>query len=391
VAPTHRQSSAGQASLEYVAVIALVAALLVFAGPALGAREIPRQVVHSMRLAICIVADDVCRREDALAAGLKPCVEAGQTKGIEGGFTVFSVDVGANDQLTGYRESDGSISLVWSAGGSFGLAGGFGLDGAAGPLSVELGPTGAVRERVQAARAWHFPDVATARRFIAGMPASAHDQGRWPAAWNSAEAGGEVAAGVHAAVGGADLVGLAASGSFAGGARFALGGVVTLYTRVSFDEPEATLPLVPSYGGGRATAMLEYTFDRNGPRELALRQLEPSDGGNRLTETVVRLPLRTNSLNLVYARPLIDVKLPWSPRAEARAIRAIIAQAHEMGTIERSVYDIDDTSRGASGAVKEGIEFGAGGKSLDVHKSLSDASAWTPGSRERDRFDCAEG
>ena len=48
--------TAGQASLEYVAALALIAAVFVLAAPAVGAPDIPALVVAKMRLALCIVA-----------------------------------------------------------------------------------------------------------------------------------------------------------------------------------------------------------------------------------------------------------------------------------------------------------------------------------------------
>ena len=69
---SHRPT-AGQASIEYVAALALLAALFVVAAPAVGAPDIPRLVVAKLRLGICLVANDVCSAQAAKDAGLAPC------------------------------------------------------------------------------------------------------------------------------------------------------------------------------------------------------------------------------------------------------------------------------------------------------------------------------
>ena len=56
----HTRTTAGQATIEYVAAIALIAAILVVAGPAVGAPDLARLVVSKLRLALCIVGMDVC-------------------------------------------------------------------------------------------------------------------------------------------------------------------------------------------------------------------------------------------------------------------------------------------------------------------------------------------
>ena len=65
--------TAGQASLEYVAALALLAALFVVAAPAVGAPDVPRAIVAKLRLGICLVANDVCSARAAKDAGLAPC------------------------------------------------------------------------------------------------------------------------------------------------------------------------------------------------------------------------------------------------------------------------------------------------------------------------------
>src|SRR5688500_5702857 len=92
--------AAGQASLEYVAALALVAAVLAVAAPAVGAPDVPKLVVGKLRLAICLVANDVCSDAAAKAAGLAPCPLESQLWGHEVSATAFSVELGHRVTLT---------------------------------------------------------------------------------------------------------------------------------------------------------------------------------------------------------------------------------------------------------------------------------------------------
>src|SRR4051812_25738616 len=70
VDPAPHPPAAGQASVEYVAVLTVVAILLAFAAPAVGGPNIPRSVAHTIRLGICVVGGDICGSNAAKAAGL---------------------------------------------------------------------------------------------------------------------------------------------------------------------------------------------------------------------------------------------------------------------------------------------------------------------------------
>src|SRR5215207_774514 len=90
-----QQSPAGQASAEYVAVVALVAVLVAAAVAAGATAPFAQQVSAAVRTALCIVSGDVCRPADAAAEGLAPCVvaERSRTRSVEGSlFVVKGVD-----------------------------------------------------------------------------------------------------------------------------------------------------------------------------------------------------------------------------------------------------------------------------------------------------------
>ncbi len=355
--------TAGQASLEYVAVISLVAAVLVLAAPAVGAPSLAGAVARGVRLGLCVVSADVCTTRDAAAAGLPPCQLDSATRGYDARVTVFSVELGSRDVLTGVRSSDGSISLTWSGGASLGLGYGLGVESS----FISAGGGGAARAKVNVARGWRFPDEAAARRFIVGMPKSAVTE---PATWHTVEGAVQAEAELAESPRGIDLAAIGVGSEDIAGARIGPGDLRTVYFNVSADGLEATLPGVPSAGYGRASLIGELTFDGGGPQAVALRELTPSEMNNRLTETVYRFPLHGD-------RP----PLPW----------VIPERARRAGTVERNVYAYSDNTRGVSGSVALGVKLGADAKIVDIRRTLIGATARTPGSdRERSRFDCLD-
>ncbi len=383
--------TAGQASLEYVAALALLAALFVVAAPAVGAPDIPRLIVAKLRLGLCLVASDVCSAQAAKDAGLAPCPLKTDVEGHEVSVTAFSVEVGRRGTLTVTPQSDGSVAVVQARSGSAGWSesktgGGWSL----GPVALDPGVSAGARARVQYARGWQFPDQATAYRFLEhSFINGLNEWGDFPSDWYSLESGREAAGAIAIAVGGQEFLergqlgAAAVSGDAALGVKIARGRVVTIYGRVGIDG-EVTVPFLPSpRGHGREEWLVEYTFSRDGPREIAFRRMDASDHGGRSTETVMRLDLRDPS-NLAVARPLLDTRLPW-PGALRGRVDAVLARIGTHGTVERTVSEVADDSVGGSASARR---FGLAGKLIRVHRRLVEATARTGGA-ERDRFDCA--
>lgn len=357
--------TAGQASLEYIAVISLVTALLLLAAPAVGAPSLAGGVARGIRIGLCVVVDDICSREDAAAAGLPPCQLRTQTLGYDERVTVFSVEIGSRDTLTGYTESDGSVSLTWTGGVSAGLAYGVGVESSV----INVGAGGAARAKINVARGWHFPGEAAARRFISEMPKSALNQARWPATWHTIEGTAEVEAEAGEDARGFDIAKLGVGTADVIGARIGPGSRKTIYFNASYEGVEATLPMLPSTGHGRTSLIGELTLDGASPRSVALRRIEPSEQNSRLTETVYRVPLNG-------VLPPLPSKIP--------------GQARFLGTIEHNVYSYADNTRGVSGEVALGIKFGVDAKLVNIRRTLIDATAQTGSDKERARFDCLD-
>jgi hypothetical protein len=383
-----RPPAAGQAAVEYVALLLVLGAALLAAGPAVGAPAIPRQVVHGVRLGLCIVTGDVCTAREATAAGLPPCPMSSRVDGSELGLTLLSIDLGTRGTVTLTPRSDGTVAASWSAGVYRGVSGGWGLEASAGPLHLEAGAFGGAGIRMSEGRGWTFSDALTARRFAAGLPGSL-TSARWPADWTSLEAGPEASAMVGAAVGhaGGALSGIdvSATGSLGLGARVTRDHVVTLYLRASLDGPEVSLPFLQAPGRGRTDLVAEYTFGPGGPRSLVLRRALPSRSNHRLTETVATLDLSDPANWAVAAPAIARLRTPSGKLAD---LRALLARIRTAGTTQRYVSAVNDSTTGVALAFGEGLKFGVSGSRIKIRRRLIDARAWTPGSASRARADC---
>jgi hypothetical protein len=381
--------TAGQASTEYIATIALVAVVLALAAPAVGAPSVASAVVRQLERALCIAGLDICDARMAADAGLAPCALGSEMTGHEGAVTVFSIELGARGTLTVTPQTDGTVTVVRTGGGSLGVAGGKGYKVGAGPVVAEARADAAARLRVQAARGWQFKNQAEADRFLEHAVRNTFEDDTFPPAWKSFEGGHELAASLGTAVGedgggkGAAF-GVAGSAGAAVGGRWSRDGAVTLYGRLGA-EAELSWPLAPTVGTGRAEVLVEYTYDRSGPRELAFRTAVPGERGSRLTETVSRLDLR-DAGNRAVARQLVDTAWPW-PANLAGAVRAVADRISSHGTIERTFSEVDDGSWGAAAEAAEELKFGVSYKRIKVRRSLVSASA-RAGGFERERLDC---
>ena len=383
-----RHPAAGQGAVEYVALLFVLVACLAAAGPAVGAPDIPRGVVHGVRLGLCVVAGDVCTDREATEAGLPPCPMSSRVDGAEVGVTLFSIDLGTRGTVTMTPRSDGTVQASWSAGISRGVSGGWGLEASAGPLRMGGGAFAGAGLRVSEGRGWTFASALEAQRFAAALPGSL-TSARWPADWSSLEAGAEASAQVGATVGYGNValsgIGVSATGSLGLGARLTRDHLVTLYLRASLLGPEVSLPLLQTPGRGRTDLVAEYTFGRDGPRSLVLRRAVPSRNNSRLTETVATLDL-TQPGNWAVAAPVIArLRTPSGARAD---LRALVDRIRVAGTTQRYVSTVNDSTTGASLAFGEGLKFGVSASRIQIRRRLVDARAWTPGSAARARADC---
>jgi hypothetical protein len=375
-----------------VGLLALVATAFAVAAPAAGLAGVPAEVAKVVRTGVCIVGGDICRASDAAAAGLRPCTLSDRRRGGGLAVTILSVRIGADHQWLVARRSDGSVSVTKVAGEELGASGGLGYE--LGPLKA--GVEGEAGLQVASGVGWEFPDAAGARRFLAAARYGLSGAiARWPAAWRSGEAGLAVSgwAGLGVIATGEDgkslegpAAGIEVSAESALGARIARGST-TLYLRAETEGPRTTGVLDGLLdAGGRGPVVAEYRRDRSGPRELAFRVSARGAREGQVVETVARLDLRVDANRAVAAR-LLRHRAPWPPSVAAD-LKAAVAHAVRFGTVERSVFAVEDGSRSLELAARAGAEVGLEGGYAKVDRRLLEATARTGGSQERAREDC---
>jgi hypothetical protein len=377
-------SAAGQATLEYVAVISLVAVLLFAAGPAVGAPDIPRKIAYGIRLGICIVANDYCRPEEAAADGLAPCVLNRQGRRMEGKVEFAFFQFGVHSEWSLSAGSNGQILITLTHGGGPGLGAGVGWD--LEPITFDA-VEGSVTLRLQNSTAWSFSDAASAKRFIAGLPDSKHDYKTYPPLWTASENGLELAGSLaKLTVLSYETAGIQAAAKSADGVRVGPGNTVVVYHSLTLDGPDANAFGNTAVGLGSRKIMSEVTFVAGQPRQLALRSIDPADNGNRMTETVKRLDLRLPG-NRMIAEPLLALNGGWPPSI-AHTVHNVLDWMRTEGTTERATYTITDTSHTVGFGVKLGEEYGLSYTGTKMSQVLREAEAEAWGGPIRERFDC---
>jgi Flp pilus assembly pilin Flp len=371
------RDTTGQATTEYTAILALVAAALVGAGAVIGLGEVGEAVAHTVRTGICIVGGDVCRASDAAAAGLEPCTVRERSDGGGATVSIAWLRLGDSNGLTVTARSDGSVLVTKAEQRKAGAGAGIGVE--ASPLGIEFGIEGSIDATLASGAAWEFPDAAPAAAFLAGRT---HP----PPTWRFGDAGEVLSAGAGAKLGGVPLTGVEGAATAAAGARVGRG-TTTLYIRSKVDSalygwPPGTRVAGPSTGD----MIVELTLGSDGPREIAFRRLGRGAGAGRVVDTVARLDLR-DPANRAAAAGLLARRLPW-PGSVGAELRPLLRLAVQRGTVEQAVYDLRDDSTSFEVAARFGGELGLEADHVHVERRLVAASAWIAGSQERVREDC---
>ena len=116
----------GQATIDYVAIVAVVALLLVAAGASvgIGAPGIANAVLGQVRHALCIVTGDRCE-----AVQPRPCPVASRRDGHDLAVNVAVLSGGGDRYVLREKLSDGTVRLTVAKHTRAGLAAGLGLKG----------------------------------------------------------------------------------------------------------------------------------------------------------------------------------------------------------------------------------------------------------------------
>lgn len=155
-----RDRDRGQASLEWLAVVALVAALLALGAGLAQADGVGRRVTREMARALCLVRDGDCRRDQ------EPCVldAKGRESHAEGSVKIFHL--GEDHYGVIEHRSDGTYAVTIGGENTAGLFGWRGAKGSARVAGIDVSAGGAVTASILAGDAG-------ARTWIAGSDAEA--------------------------------------------------------------------------------------------------------------------------------------------------------------------------------------------------------------------------
>jgi hypothetical protein len=172
----------GQASLEWLAVVALVATLLGLGAALAQASFIGRRVTREMARAICLVGDGDCRRDQ------EPCVVGSDSDRRSWSASVAIVKVGSDRLALIEQRSDGTYAVTIEKARKGGLSSTIGkrVEVHLGGVDISVGGdvTAALLARLGGGRTWIVGSAAEARALVAQggggrAPDVVYDDGTW--------------------------------------------------------------------------------------------------------------------------------------------------------------------------------------------------------------------
>jgi len=408
------RSSRGQGTVEYLAVVLLVAVVLgggASAAAATGAgADIATAVPHQVMRALCIVTGGDCERDRA------PCDVASSTASSTWSANVWVLSVGHGRVVVVDRRSDGKVlvTLTTTASGGLRTTAGAGVRIERGRRRLSLG--GAVTASATASlgrgRTWVLPDAPTATAFVAALGRG--DDVRRPD--EEVREGG-----LDVALSGS-RGGVAANATATGTLHGTVGvradhvtGAKTYYLEVGADaalDLSTALGVAPVGGSGRAegNGQLALTVARDGrwvglavtaSGDVSAAARVPSGGGplaavlgvptaaGRRWVAEAHLDLNDPE-NLAAARAVVDRvrAVPPSPRADAAAIAKLAQRIADDAVVDLRAYALDRTSDGFSLQLGTGLAVGGSHETTTEHTRLIAARTRGLDGRWRPREDC---
>lgn len=415
----------GQASSEYVALVALVGLMLALAA-GLTSGGVGGQVLAGLQRGLCRVADVRCPPVQPAAADLAPCPLERTTsaESLTGALEV--VDLGRSGTLSAVRGSDGRVTVTLADGATAGGRAGVGLRLGLG-RRVGAEATAGLAASVASGRSWTLPDVATARAFVDRYGAKTTIGGKAVDAVRSGcsvlcdaigwrphaelpppdeaytSRGGE--GHLEASIGAASLQ-ATADGLL--GTRRRRDGSSTSF--LQFDNRlGAVLDVgVATLGArGNAEVVLSYTVDARGrPAELVLGSvvragpdgaLRVSRGGHSLgagaaevvlTELEAKLNLR-DPRNRDAARELMEaMRHPFAAGELSSRLGAVRQRIARTGVVDRRTYALTSTAFSLGATVALGGRLGGMFERTSEEMRLLSAETRLPGLPFLPRDDC---
>lgn len=423
------RSRRGQASVEYVAVVALVGIVLA-AAAALTTGGLGDGLARGMRRGLCALTGAACPAAAATRAvpDLPACPVARELRSEELGGAAAIVKLGLELGMRVERRSDGSVAIVFADAAKAGLTAGIGAHLEAGPVraGADAGVDGGLI--FTAGREWRLRDAAAAERFLRRYAAGQEMLGR---AWRKVrelclvcglltddppsppppdvryEAGG-ASLGAHGRVGVGALQSTAEAALAAAiGRRVERGGARTWYLRIDA-RAAAHAGLIAGLDGLVAgSAIVGYTTDAGGrPARLEINVAGRAAGarGARVPPGMRRaLGLRLQSGTAYEQESALDLSDPAASAAARDLLGALgsggpVAVGEALAALARRMRESGFTTvrtwaeRG--GRAHAGAGLGAGAR-LDAdyanertRQALTGVATRLPGLGFMPRADC---
>lgn len=425
----HPSDDRGQSTLEYVALLGVLAVLITAAGAAAMAPTYLNATIGGFQRALCIVTGRECRSLEQQA-----CVVRSNSEGRKLSASIVFVRLEDGRLLLQERLSDGRIRITVSAsngaGGEVGAGASVGMNLKGVRLDASVEANAALFGLYGRGKTYLARDAGEAQRLVRAIEAgdarepdiTFHEGGLRGDA--SATAGAGV--GIGGTVGGKDGGEDDAEGAQRAGAEVetspvaqaeaelgatltrALGrsvdrrtGETTWYLRADNEVTASASASIVGVGkaGADATALangtLRVTTDKRG-RVVSVGALgtygagagykvsggpEGSAGGRRHEIEVTADP----------DDPAILAALGEMRRSPgAASLRALTSAVYERGRVDRRTYEVGGDTQGANGSIALGAKVGAGYEQTTSHARLVDAQSRPPGGVWEQRFDCVD-
>jgi hypothetical protein len=415
----------GQATSEYVALVALVAAVLALAA-GLTSGGVAGRLLAGLQAGICRVSGAVCKAPAPADADLAPCPLERTTRreSLDGAFEL--ADLGQSGTLTTVRTSDGRVTVSLLDGSTARAQIGLGLHVSLGGRTGDEASAG-LGASVISGRSWTLPNATAARAFVDRYGSKATIGGKAVDALRSRCSVLCDAIGWHphaelpppderyTAQGGlaelnVPLVVATATGSAGAlvGARTAADGSSTWFLQVDARYGiEATFgSAVPTLGEERQ-AVVSYALDAQGrPSQLVIHGVTRASGrgklrgahrggsigveagGQLVTEVDGTLDLH-DARNRAVAEAFVDaLKHPWASGELQRRAAALHARFASTGVVDRRTYALTSSAFALGAKFAVGERVGADFERTHEGMRLLSAETRLPGLPFLPRDDC---
>jgi hypothetical protein len=381
--------TSGQAAVEYLAVVALVAVVLAVAGAfVLDGRAIAAATAAQIRRGLCIVEGHDCVEPHP------PCAVSSRSSADDWHVDVAFVRLGAGRSAIVERMSDGRVLVTRADHVDVGATGGFGAE-------LKIGDRIAIGGELRAAAlaslgrgvTYRVGDERTADELLRTLRREKTDPDYWRGLEALLPRVSTVSRYVDASIAGSVGLGALTAGLAAGGRVDQVSGNTTMYLKgsASFDVERAGVS-----GGGSGDAQLAVTFDRHG-KPVDLMAL--GAGKLRASADLPSLvqPVAGHLRSGVGRSWEIEAHLDLTQPGRAEAVLNSLAHPSELvrmvladGSVQLRGYAGAEDATEVSAHAKIGLAVGGDISDATSSRRLVSALEHTPDGFWVPRYDCMQ-